>query len=325
MLWQFLTNSLTDDAPFTSIYCLFKYIFSTSIFVSNMSISTVAQGKRKATYVVLPIISGFIHLCLCRSNAETRDRALATRNRVIEVLAGTANGCLSELGYYPGMPQRMAEMEQQNRQWQTENVKLFEDNRRLVEVIRSQNERLDWSRLPDANRIAKITELQEENRFLKSQRDELLKLVATSGGTPTRQPSYEQLYAEYCKLAEAHRGVLNEVNRLKQKISAQSQQNASAGQMSLSKPNSRNQTPRIQTPRIPSNAPSMHQPHSQMQPPSHNILTSTSAQGTNVQLYQQHPLQLPQTQRAFYQQKPQKTPGSSISSASQVSGKETGA
>lgn len=276
-------------------------ISSTSIFVSNMSISTVAQGKRKAT-----------------SNAETKDRALATRNRVIEVLAGTANGCLSELGYFPGMPQRMAEMEQQNRQWQTENVKLFEDNRRLVEVIRSQNERLDWSRLPDANRIAKIIELQEENRFLKSQRDELLKLAAMPGGAQTRQPSYEQLYAEYCKLAEAHRGVLSEVNRLKQKNSAQSQQNAGAGQLSLSKPNSRTQTPRI-----PSNTPSMHQTHSQMQPPSHNILTSTSAQGTNVKAYQQHPMQLTQTQRAFYQQKPQKTPGSSISPASQVSGKET--
>ena len=306
-------------AVYVYLHTLPEYIFSTSIFVSNMSISTVAQGKRKATYVVLPIISGLIHPCLCRSNAETKDRALATRNRVIEVLAGTANGCLSELGYYPGMPQRMAEMEQHNRQWQTENVKLFEDNRRLVEVIRSQNERLDWSRLPDANRIAKIIELQEENRFLKSQRDELLKLAATPGGAQTRQPSYEQLYAEYCKLAEAHRGVLSEVNRLKQKNSAQSQQNASAGQRSQSKPNSRNQTPRI-----PSHAPSMHQLHSQMQPPPHNIPNLTSVQGANVQVHQQHPVQLTQTQRAYYQQKPQKTPRSSISSASQVSGKETG-
>lgn len=37
--------------------------------------------------------------------SETLIASLSTRSRVVEILATTANGCLSELGYYPGMPQ----------------------------------------------------------------------------------------------------------------------------------------------------------------------------------------------------------------------------
>lgn len=60
------------------------------------------------------------------------------RSNIVEILSGTANGCLTELGYYPGMPQNMVNLEQQNAQWQLENVKLFQDNRSLSHALQSE-------------------------------------------------------------------------------------------------------------------------------------------------------------------------------------------
>ncbi|KAJ8457214.1 hypothetical protein ONZ45_g18400 [Pleurotus djamor] len=53
------------------------------------------------------------------------------RPRVVEILSHTANGCLSELGYFPGMAQRLQELEGIANKWQQENIKLFADNRTL--------------------------------------------------------------------------------------------------------------------------------------------------------------------------------------------------
>ncbi|KAJ6628918.1 hypothetical protein B0H10DRAFT_104505 [Mycena sp. CBHHK59/15] len=55
-----------------------------------------------------------------------------TRSKVIEILAGNANGCLQELGYTPQMLDRMQFLQQQNEVWKQENVKLFQDNTKLM-------------------------------------------------------------------------------------------------------------------------------------------------------------------------------------------------
>ncbi|CAK5275347.1 unnamed protein product [Mycena citricolor] len=96
-----------------------------------------------------------------------------TREKVVEILANTANGCLDELGLFPGIKQRYDELlkahEQANRandalwrdndklvqscshlrnkctQYQRDNVKLYEDNRTLVQErshICGENEQL---------------------------------------------------------------------------------------------------------------------------------------------------------------------------------------
>ncbi|KAJ6538528.1 hypothetical protein DFH09DRAFT_1177148, partial [Mycena vulgaris] len=92
-----------------------------------------------------------------------------TRTKVIEILAGNANGCLQELGYTPGLIERIRHLEDANAQmvkmsdelhrggkawraqaeaakvkcdrFQLENVKLYEDNVKLVgdcETLRAQ-------------------------------------------------------------------------------------------------------------------------------------------------------------------------------------------
>ncbi|KAJ7180394.1 hypothetical protein C8R43DRAFT_1117695 [Mycena crocata] len=69
-----------------------------------------------------------------------------TRTKVIELLAGTANSCLQELGYSPGLLERVRfyekaqpALQQQNEElharcakYQEENVKLYDDNTKLL-------------------------------------------------------------------------------------------------------------------------------------------------------------------------------------------------
>ncbi|KAF8213844.1 hypothetical protein K438DRAFT_988455 [Mycena galopus ATCC 62051] len=87
-----------------------------------------------------------------------------TRTKIIEILAGTANGCLHELGYTPGLLEKLRYLEEQGRsltaanellvkenetlkglaqnaqkiqetvtRYQEENVKMYEDNGKLVQ------------------------------------------------------------------------------------------------------------------------------------------------------------------------------------------------
>ncbi len=53
------------------------------------------------------------------------------RPQVTEILSKTANGCLQELGYFPGLLQQFKAAEARAREWQGENIKLFADNRKL--------------------------------------------------------------------------------------------------------------------------------------------------------------------------------------------------
>ncbi|KAG9218852.1 hypothetical protein CCMSSC00406_0001034 [Pleurotus cornucopiae] len=64
-----------------------------------------------------------------RSGARMQTKDL--RPQVTEILSKTANGCLQELGYFPGLLQQYKAAEARAREWQGENIKLFADNRKL--------------------------------------------------------------------------------------------------------------------------------------------------------------------------------------------------
>ena len=67
------------------------------------------------------------------------------KTKVVELLSSTVNGCLSELGYYPGMQEQFQHLLQTNALLQNDNTKLYEDNRALARVVSIQNDRLAFS------------------------------------------------------------------------------------------------------------------------------------------------------------------------------------
>jgi hypothetical protein len=132
---------------------------------------------------------------------------------VVEILAGTANGCLTELGYFPGMPQRMVELRQLNAKWQSENVKLFQDNQKLARLLQ-ESERSKAIAGSDDQRIRVIQALEEQVRRLKEDRTNLLK----------QNESYHRLHSDYNKLANLYGAAVIEIDQLRmhiQKISSQ--------------------------------------------------------------------------------------------------------
>ncbi|KAG5639288.1 hypothetical protein H0H81_004949 [Sphagnurus paluster] len=121
------------------------------------------------------------------------------QSRIVEILAGTANGCLTELGYYPGMPQRLQELEIQNARWQSENVKLFQDNRSLTRALRETESQYKNTIHILENNIKTLN--QEKNLALK--RNEAL--------MAGQSPAYKQLLVEYQKLQGYYNTALHEI------------------------------------------------------------------------------------------------------------------
>ncbi|KAF8913772.1 hypothetical protein CPB84DRAFT_5472 [Gymnopilus junonius] len=124
------------------------------------------------------------------------NKTAATRARIVEILASTANGCLSELGYYPGMPARMIELEKQNTTWKEENVKLFQDNRHLLTMVQ------------------KIMDFENEVHHLRLENEQLHNNSQVSQEALQNQVQYAQLLEDYRKLTESYRVAYSEVQRL---------------------------------------------------------------------------------------------------------------
>ena len=112
---------------------------------------------------------------------------------------------------------KLKELELQNKNWQTENVKLFEDNKRLMAMLNSQNESLKWVKVPDMEKIQRIKDLEQENQALRIQREELLRRSIAEGSQsqPQGQISYAQLQYEHSNLLDTYRLAYNEVQRLR--------------------------------------------------------------------------------------------------------------
>ncbi|KAF8076481.1 hypothetical protein FPV67DRAFT_419262 [Lyophyllum atratum] len=129
---------------------------------------------------------------------------LSLRSRVVEILAGTANGCLTELGYYPGMPQRLQELERENVQWQSENLKLFQDNRSLTLALQEQ----DGSKYKNTIHAleGQVQGLLQEKARLVKQHETLL------AGQPI---AYQRLLVDYQMLHDYYKAALQEINRLR--------------------------------------------------------------------------------------------------------------
>lgn len=126
------------------------------------------------------------------------------RSRVVEILSATANGCLTELGYFPGMPQRMIEIERLNAKWQSENIKLFQDNQKLARLLQ-ESERSKAITGSDDQRTRVMHALEEQVRVLKEEKTHLLKQA-------------EVFRHDYIKLSNMYGAARSEVNHLRRHI-----------------------------------------------------------------------------------------------------------
>ncbi|KJA29920.1 hypothetical protein HYPSUDRAFT_246213 [Hypholoma sublateritium FD-334 SS-4] len=139
------------------------------------------------------------------------------RQKVVEILSGTANGCLQELGYYPGMPIKLQELEARNKNWQKENLKLYEDNKRLVQTLKSQAESLKLFQAPDSEKINYISSLEMENRALKVQLEQLQSKPSSEAfQTVVNDQQYATLQRDYTALAETYNLAYQEIVRLRE-------------------------------------------------------------------------------------------------------------
>lgn len=140
------------------------------------------------------------------------------RQKIVQILSGTANACLSELGYSPGMPERLKELEHQNEQWRLENMKLYQDNASLLELIHQRNERIREMHAPDLQKNIKIMELDAELQKMRVQRDELAKAQSINRSPSQLQLNFIQLQGDYVKVINGYRAKCAEVERLQSQL-----------------------------------------------------------------------------------------------------------
>ncbi|KZT29247.1 hypothetical protein NEOLEDRAFT_585541 [Neolentinus lepideus HHB14362 ss-1] len=99
------------------------------------------------------------------------------RANVIEILSDTANGILSELGYYPGIiRQSRAEIDELRKRC----ASLWEDNRRLAQLLDVARERLATYASTDEDRIERILAYKSEGEALRVEKDALTRTLISA-------------------------------------------------------------------------------------------------------------------------------------------------
>lgn len=116
------------------------------------------------------------------------------RTKVIEILSRTANGCLQELGYRPGMVHQITELQNRENAFQEENGRLFADNRRLAHMIKDTREK---HIMAERVHLATINTLQLQIQSLqKENQDILIRESSLAAGNP----DYARLQTDYMRL-----------------------------------------------------------------------------------------------------------------------------
>ena len=133
------------------------------------------------------------------TTSSEQDSTRELRSKIVELLSATANGCLSELGYFPGMPFQFQQLLETNTLLQNDNKKLFHDNRDLARVVAVQNDRLAFAAGADNAKLKQFMEMKEKIESLTMERAKLTQtnevLKASTG-----DQRYEKLFADAQKL-----------------------------------------------------------------------------------------------------------------------------
>jgi chromosome segregation ATPase len=129
-----------------------------------------------------------------------------TRSKVVEILSAAANGCLAELGYDP---YRVATLEQTAKNWQDENVQLYEDNTHLSRKVSWLESQL---KLSPNEALKSLAAVQNENANLLKERDALLRRIAGL------EQQAAQLRSEYTKVSQAKVLLESTVRQLRKQV-----------------------------------------------------------------------------------------------------------
>ena len=166
--------------------------------------SSTAQRQQWAFYLIYSVMrSGWLH-------PRTNDNP-ELREKIVQVLSSTVNGCLSELGYYPGIGQQLHEALKANNHLQQANDKLFEDNRALARLAALQNDRLALVDGTEHSRLKTYTDMESMVKVLTAEKAELMKRnslfvqsLPTSDVLKNLQASHNNLQREYLRLRESY-------------------------------------------------------------------------------------------------------------------------
>lgn len=153
------------------------------------------------------------------THKSAQDGTGELRTKIIQLLSSTANGCLSELGYFPGMPEQFQQILQTNAALQNDNAKLFEDNRALARVVAMQNDRLAFLAGEDDVKLKQLAEMRDKIESLSMEQAKLKQTNEMLQATPVAQ-RYRQLFAESQMLRIKNDALERDFIRLRDSYSA---------------------------------------------------------------------------------------------------------
>jgi hypothetical protein len=122
---------------------------------------------------------------------------------------------LSELGYYPGIVPTLAKVEREVALLKADNVKMFEDNRSLAQLISHQNERLAYANARDPDRVALYEQARCDLLAVTAERDALRAQVLALQSRPDVL-SYQKTITDLEQTRALLNNALAEVARLQQ-------------------------------------------------------------------------------------------------------------
>ncbi|KAJ3551655.1 hypothetical protein NM688_g4580 [Phlebia brevispora] len=119
----------------------------------------------------------------------------AAHEAVIKALSSTVNGCMKEMGYFPGMLQLLQDTQHENAVLRDQNVKLHSDNVNLSRIINTQKEQIAaLSTRTPIERDIEIETLRRQLRQLIGERD------GTARAYQHLQMAYNQCRRELAQL-----------------------------------------------------------------------------------------------------------------------------
>lgn len=138
-------------------------------------------------------------------------------SKIIEILSSTSNGCLTELGYHPGMTEKLYQYMQHIQTLEGENAKLYQDNCQLSNSIQLLNDRVTHLSANQNTQLQQFAAMQEKIRTLETERNNLVRnnqdiLISTSAGT-----SHHLLAVELTRMRAQTSRVLRDMSILQTK------------------------------------------------------------------------------------------------------------
>lgn len=142
------------------------------------------------------------------------------RGKIVEILSNTANDCLSELGYYPGMTKQLHNALQANAQFQGANAKLYEDNMALARVVAAQNDQIAFLTGAGNDQLQKFKDMGARVKSLVAERDDLQRRNEALVKDIPVDKRFEAIASELRSLQLRHDAVQREYKRLREEYSS---------------------------------------------------------------------------------------------------------